>query len=113
MHTKYKGYVGEFIAALLLMLKGFKILARRYKTSCGEIDIIAKRGELVIFVEVKVRKDLQKCFDAITERQIQRIRRASEIFLQKCRWFGKYQIRYDVVLIAGWRWPMHVENVTL
>jgi putative endonuclease len=113
MHTKYKGHAGEIVAALLLMLKGFRILARRYKTSYGEIDIIAKRGELVIFVEVKVRKDLQKCFDAITDRQIQRIRRASEMFLQKRNDLEKCQIRYDVMLITGWRLPTHVENITL
>ncbi|MDR3179827.1 MAG: YraN family protein [Holosporaceae bacterium] len=113
MHTKYKGHAGEIAAALLLILKGYRILARRYRTSCGEIDIIAKRGKLVIFVEVKVRRDLQKCSDAVTYRQVQRIRRASEIFLQRRRDLKECQTRYDVILMAGWQLPVHIENITL
>ncbi|TIO58114.1 MAG: YraN family protein, partial [Mesorhizobium sp.] len=48
-----RGHRGEWLAALALMLKGYRILARRHRTKLGEIDLIARRGDLVLFVEVK------------------------------------------------------------
>jgi putative endonuclease len=113
VHTKYKGYWGEFLASLLLMLKGFSILERRYKTNCGEIDVVAQRGDLVIFVEVKARKSAEKCFTAIKSRQMERVRRASEIFFQKNPELSHKNIRFDVILISDWNIPIHLENVNI
>jgi putative endonuclease len=113
MHTKYKGYLGEFAAALLLRLKGYRILERRYKTPCGEIDIIAKRGNTVVFVEVKARKSVEKCYVAITRKQLNRIRRASMLFFKRNPHLSPSCIRYDVILISNWNIPIHLENVDL
>ncbi|GHU17032.1 UPF0102 protein [Alphaproteobacteria bacterium] len=113
MHTKYKGYLGELLASLLLLLKGFSILQRRFKTACGEIDIIAKRGDLVIFVEVKARKNEEKCYNAIKDKQMQRIQRASEIFLRKRPDLAHKNVRYDVILISDWKIPIHITNVSI
>lgn len=113
MHTKYKGYLGEIIAALFLFLKGFKILETRYKTPCGEIDIIAQKRDLIIFVEVKSRKNKEKCYTAITDKQLKRIQRASYIFLGKNPKFFLSTTRYDVILISNWSIPIHIENVTM
>jgi putative endonuclease len=113
MHTKYKGYLGEFAAALLLLLKGYRILERRYKTACGEIDIIAKRGNTVVFVEVKARKSVEKCYVAITHKQLNRIRRASMLFFKRNPHLSSNCTRYDVVLISDWNIPIHLENVDL
>lgn len=101
------------MASILLMLKGFSILERRYKTACGEIDIIAQRGHLIIFVEVKVRKNSEKCYNAIRNKQMKRIRTASEIFLRQKPEFLHKDIRFDVILISNWSIPIHLENVNI
>ncbi|MBR1734164.1 MAG: YraN family protein [Alphaproteobacteria bacterium] len=113
MHTKYKGILGEIIATFYLRLKGFKIIEHRFKTYCGEIDIIATKNDLVVFVEVKARKTKDECFIAIRDKQLKRIQRASQIFLGYHPKFANYFIRYDVVLISDWAIPIHIENITI
>ena len=113
MHTKYKGIFGEFIASIYLMLKGFRIEERRFKTHCGEIDLIASKDDLVVFVEVKSRKSMEKCFNSIKKRQLCRIQRASQIFLKHNTSLAGHQIRYDVVFISDWCLPVHLENVCM
>lgn len=113
MHTKYKGILGEFIASIYLMLKGFRIERRRFKTHCGEIDLIASKKDLIVFIEVKSRKSVEKCFNAIKNKQLYRIQRASQIFLKCNPSFAEYQIRYDVIFISDWCFPIHLENVCL
>lgn len=113
MHTKYKGYLGEIIAALFLFVKGFKILETRYKTKVGEIDIIAQKENLVVFVEVKSRKNEEKCYMAIKDKQLKRIQRASFIFLEKNPKLSLSDTRYDVILISNWSIPIHIENVSI
>ena len=110
--TEFKGYVGEWIACLLLILKGFDIISRRYKTKCGEIDIIAKKRDLLIFVEVKSRKSTEKCYTAVTSKQLKRVQNASMIFLKYNPQYTNFFTRYDVVLVAAWHFPIHIENVT-
>lgn len=111
MHTKYKGILGEFIASICLMLKGFHIEERRFKTHCGEIDLIASKGNLLVFVEVKSRKHMDECFTAIRNKQLCRIQRASQIFLKKRPRFMAHQIRFDAIFVANWHLPVHLENV--
>ncbi len=113
MHSKYKGYLGELISVIFLMLKGFKILHWRYKTKFGEIDIIAKKKNLICFIEVKSRKSEEKCFDAITQKQLKRIQQASFIFLEKKHFLSDYLTRYDVMLISDWYNPIHIKNVSM
>jgi putative endonuclease len=113
MHSKYKGILGEFIGRLVLICKGFTILAKRYKTVCGEIDIIAQKGDLVVFVEVKSRKNIDKCYTAIVDKQLNRIQRASQIFLSKNSKLSTMSIRYDVILVSDWSFPIHIENVSM
>ena len=113
MHTEKKGILGEWIATLVLFCKGFRILERRYKTTCGEIDIIAKRLNLIVFVEVKFRQDEEKCFNAITDKQLKRVQRASEIFINRHSEYQNNFRRYDVILINKWKLPIHIENVSI
>lgn len=110
--TECKGYFGELIATLWLFCKGYRILARRFKTPYGEIDIIAKKRNIVVFVEVKARNSMDKCFIAITPKQLHRIQNASEIFMSIKKQFANCDRRYDVILIANASLPMHIENVT-
>lgn len=113
MHTKYKGYIGELIACVILLLKGYNILHTRYKTNCGEIDIIASKKDLIIFVEVKQRKTLERCFEAIYSKQLERIMRASDVFLIRNQQLNNYQRRYDLVLVSLSSFPRHIQNVTM
>ena len=113
MHTEKKGILGEWIAALILICKGFRILERRYKTTCGEIDIIAKKSDLIVFVEVKFRQNEEKCFNAITDKQLKRIQRASGIFIDRHPEYQNNFSRYDVILINKRKLPIHIENVSV
>ncbi|MDR1982507.1 MAG: YraN family protein [Holosporaceae bacterium] len=111
-HTECKGYLGEIIAVLLLKIKRYKILARRFKTPCGEIDIIAQKNNVIAFVEVKSRKTVDKCYNAITPKQLGRIQRASKIFMSKNKLYQNFS-RYDVILVSNWKFPVHIKNVSI
>ncbi len=112
-NTELKGYWGEFFSILLLKLKGYKILAHRYKTKVGEIDIIAQKRDTIIFVEVKSRKNEEKCIIAITQKQLHRIQNASQIFLQNNPALQECFSRYDVILVSNWKFPIHLQYITM
>jgi putative endonuclease len=104
------GRRAEFWAALYLTLKRYRIIARGYRTPVGEIDLIARRGHIVVFVEVKARPDLIGASDALRAEQRRRIIRAGEWFLQRRSDLATLDRRYDVVLITPWRLPVHLTN---
>lgn len=106
-----RGHRGEWLAALALRLKGYRILARRYRTPLGEIDLIARRGDLVIMVEVKVRSDLVSAMEAVSFPAQRRIEGAADIWLSRQPVHGRYSIRFDLVAILPRRWPVHVPNL--
>ena len=97
------GRRAELWVSLYLQLTGHQILARRFKTPSGEIDLIARRGKTVIFVEVKQRKRAEHAVDPITARSEERIIRAGEIFLSRHPTFvaRAYALRYDLVIVSG------------
>ncbi|TVQ31295.1 MAG: YraN family protein [Geminicoccaceae bacterium] len=103
------GRHAETVAAWLLRLKGFGVLARRYKTPVGEIDLVAARGDLVVFVEVKHRPTLDRALEALPPAQRQRIVRAAEHFLARHP-TPKATCRFDLIALAPLRWPRHVPN---
>jgi putative endonuclease len=106
-----RGHRGEWLAAAALMAKGFRIIARRYKTPLGEIDLIARRGDLVLMVEVKARRTLLAAMEAISGTAERRIEGAADLWLSRQRDDGRLSVRFDMVAILPWRWPVHVENV--
>ena len=97
-----RGRRAEWVAALWLRLKGYRILARGYRCPAGEIDLIARRGGLLAFVEVKQRRDLDAAATAITRRQRQRVARAAAAFLQGHPQLAALNLRFDAVLLSGW-----------
>jgi putative endonuclease len=105
-----RGHRGEFLAALALMAKGYRILARRYRTRLGEIDLIARRGDLVLIVEVKARRTLMEAMEAIAWDSERRIEGAADLWLSRQPDYGRLSVRFDMVAVLPWRWPMHVEN---
>jgi len=106
-----RGYRGERLAALALMLKGFRIVARRYRTPLGEIDLIARRGDLVAVVEVKVRPSLVAAMEAVTPAAQRRIEGAADLWLSRQRDHARLSIRFDLVAVLPRRWPVHVPNL--
>jgi len=109
------GHAAEWRAVWRLRLAGFSILARRYKTKLGEIDIVARRGDLLIFVEVKARVDFLSAVDALGGRQFGRVSRAASLFLARHPRYAACSVRFDAVVVSGplWRqlWPRHLPDV--
>lgn len=102
-----RGHVSEYVAALYLLARGYRIRAIRYRTKLGEIDIVARRGDLVICVEVKARRDTDSAVFAVTGTAQRRIRAASEIWLSRQPDAHRLSLRYDIVAVLPWRLPRH------
>jgi putative endonuclease len=102
------GISAESRAAAFLIAKGFRILARRWKSPVGEIDIVARRRRLLVFVEVKARQDLDDAAWSVTERQRRRIVAAAEAWLARYPDDRIRDIRFDAVLVVPGRIPRHV-----
>ncbi|HXL50167.1 MAG TPA: YraN family protein [Xanthobacteraceae bacterium] len=104
------GISAESRAAVFLIAKGFRILARRWRSPVGEIDIIARRRALLIFVEVKARDQLDDAAWSVTDRQRLRIAAAAEAWLARYADDRIRDIRFDAVLIAPRRLPRHIPS---
>lgn len=102
--TYRQGLRAEFIARMYLRLRGFRILHNRYitgrNTNRAEIDIIAKRGNLIVFVEVKSRPDIHSACEAVTPHQALRLRAAADTYLMRYGWTR--DARFDVIAVCGW-----------
>jgi putative endonuclease len=103
------GRRGERLAGWWLRLKGWRILDRRVRTPVGEVDLVAKKGALIAFVEVKMRKSAAELDFAIDERRLARVAAAAEYLMQRYATAGE-DIRIDVILIAPGTRPRHIEN---
>lgn len=103
------GRRAEDLAALLLAIKGYRILARRFQAPGGEIDIAARRGGLLVFVEVKARASVDDAVLAVSRRARRRIEAAGRSFLAKRPHLARLDIRYDIIAVRGWR-PTHVRD---
>jgi putative endonuclease len=102
------GLRAEAFAALWLRAKGFKILARNFIASGGEIDLVARRLSLVVFVEVKARPDRDQARMAIDRQKIRRISRAARAWLAANPQAANCVLRGDAVLVASLQLPRHV-----
>lgn len=103
------GRRGERLAGWWLRLKGWRILDRRVRTPAGEVDIVAKRGALIAFVEVKMRGSAAELDFAIDERRLARVAAAAEYLMPRYATAGE-DIRVDVLLLAPGTRPRHIEN---
>lgn len=103
-----KGKTAEWLASLYMRLKGYKILEKRFKTPVGEIDLLARKGNELIAIEVKARATAEQAAIALTPHQKRRIERALLFYL-----IGRtstLDLRFDVILIVPWRWPHHIRG---
>ncbi len=104
------GHLAEWRAVWRLRLAGYSILARRYKTKLGEIDIVARRGGVLAFVEVKARADFDTGIFALQGRQFGRVARAASLFIAQNPRYAVFSVRFDAMIVAG-LWPRHLPNV--
>jgi putative endonuclease len=102
------GISAESRAAAYLIAKGYRILARRWKSPVGEIDIVARRRQLLVFVEVKARADLDAAAESLLPRQQQRIAAAAEAWLAANPDPKILDMRFDAVLVAPGKLPRHI-----
>jgi putative endonuclease len=104
------GLRAETLAVYYLRCKGWRVLATRYKVPGGEIDIIARRGSLVIFVEVKARSTLALAGESITAQKHRRISHAVRLWLSRNPWAMDRTLRGDAIFFAPRTWPSHVPD---
>lgn len=105
MNSYQSGLFAEFIARMYLRVHGFRILKTRYitgrNTGRAEIDIIARRKNLLVFIEVKNRPRVDAAWGAIGPRQSARLRSAAQTYIAQTRWCG--DARFDVIVVCGHR----------
>lgn len=104
-----KGRMAELIASLYLNLKGYRILKRRLATPLGEVDLVAKRQNSLVFIEVKYRQNLDQGMYAVTPHQQKRIERGAAYFLKRFPITPRTEIRFDVICLYGFKLK-HIEH---
>lgn len=114
MNNYHKGKTAEFLARLYMILHGYRIIARNYVigrgTNAGEIDFIARKGRLIVFIEVKQRQSLDLAAYAISPTQQKRLLNGARCFIKNNPQFQGFDIRFDAILIVlPWR-IRHIKN---
>lgn len=104
------GRLAEFVCSLHLRLRAYGILARNFRAPTGEIDIIARRGDTIVFVEVKLRRTLVDALESLRPLQRRRIATTAELFLAARPALAGLNARFDVMVVAPWRLPVHIAN---
>jgi putative endonuclease len=102
------GISAESRAAAYLIAKGYRIVARRFRSPVGEIDIVARRRGVLVFVEVKARNTLDGAAESLLPRQQRRIAEAAGAWLAAHPDDAESAMRFDVVLVAPGRMPKHI-----
>lgn len=109
--SSYKlGQLSEYLVAVFLICKGYKILNMRYKNPSGEVDIIARRSKTLVFIEVKSRKKLDLRYTILGNRQISRITKTAMLYLQKNKSYNNCCTRFDLVIVSNLWNIEHIEN---
>lgn len=104
------GLSAESRAAAFLIAKGYRIAARRWRCPAGEIDIVARRGKLLIFVEVKARAKLDDAAWSVTERNQRRVAAAASAWLAANPDDAISDMRFDAILVAPRSLPRHIQG---
>jgi putative endonuclease len=104
------GRWAELAALWSLRLKGYRLLAHRYRSPYGEIDLIMRRGSVTAFVEVKARRSADEAIDSVTAFQARRIAAAARNWMARDARAARDFCRFDIVAVSPYHWPRHVEN---
>src|SRR5258707_1887535 len=102
------GLTAETRAAALLLMKGYRIVARRWRSPVGEIDLVVRRGRVLVFVEVKARGHFDDAAESVTPRQRRRIVAGANAWLASHPRDAACDLRFDAVLVVPRRWPRHI-----
>ena len=105
-----RGRYAETIAEIYLRLKGYHVLARRFKSHMGEIDLIMRRGETTAFIEVKARATTDAALASVTPTQARRISAAASLWMGRDVKAAAGFCRFDIVSVNAYLWPTHVPN---
>ncbi len=97
------GRFAEFLVRLAYSMRYYEILDRRFRAPGGEIDLVVRRGRLIAFVEVKLRRDSDAAILAVTPKNRQRFERAAASYLSLRPHFGEFAVRYDIAAVSGFR----------
>ncbi|MBN8531086.1 MAG: YraN family protein [Alphaproteobacteria bacterium] len=103
------GAWAETLAVWWLRMKGYRILARRYRVAAGEIDLVARRGNTLVAVEVKRRFGLREAMESLRAEQQQRILRVLEGFAAQ-HGFQDQVLRCDMIAVIPGKWPIHLAD---
>jgi putative endonuclease len=110
-----RGRAAEWMAALLLAAKGYRILARSFRVSGGELDIVALsplwQKRTVVFVEVRARGTIEAAAESVTATKRKHVAWAASQFCARRRRLTEIPWRFDLILVAPGRWPQHVADV--
>lgn len=105
-----RGLRSEWLALAFLSLKGYRLIAWRAKTPVGEIDLVLKRGKNLVFVEVKGRTNHDEAAFAVHQKNQSRVVRAAQYFIAGHPQYADAAIRFDVCLVAWYRFPKHLRH---
>ena len=105
-----RGRIAEEVAAWSCRLRGFRVLAQRYRTPFGGIDLVLRRRSLVVFVEVKARASREQALYALRPQQQMQLTRAATLYLRDHAVHANCTMRFDLIALCPWRWPLHIEN---
>jgi putative endonuclease len=103
-----RGHSAEIICLWHLRLRGYRIVARRFRVAAGEIDLIARRGGVLAAIEVKARSTSAAAGEAVSSHQRRRVVRALEHFLATRPDLASLTFRFDVMIVVPGRWPRHI-----
>lgn len=106
-----QGHRAEWWAAAWLMLKGYQILGFRLRTRQGEIDLLARKGRVLVVAEVKRRASLEAALAAVGPEQRRRLRAAGQTLLRQRPSLQGYDLRLDMIALVPRRFPRHVANL--
>ena len=103
------GILAEYCVLIYYLIRLYQPLHHRYKSYVGEIDLIMKRGNQLVFIEVKARKHGLHD-DIVSDNQQQRITRTAELFITKHQQYNRYNMRFDLVVVKPYRLPRIIKN---
>ncbi|MDE2445136.1 MAG: YraN family protein [Alphaproteobacteria bacterium] len=105
-----RGRAAETAALILLTLKGYRLLARRFNSRLGEIDLIMRKGETTAFIEVKARSTMDAAVASVTPYQSKRIAAAASLWMARDAKAAQGFCRFDIVAVNAYLWPAHIPN---
>ena len=106
--ARRRGLLAETLCVVWLLILGYRVLAQRLRTPVGEIDILALRGDVLAVIEVKARRTRAAALESITAQQRGRLQRAVQWFIAGRPDLAALRIRFDVIAIILWRWPVRI-----